>query len=165
MGSYLGLRLPDLYAGLIGTFFLTLSASIRGDSEKEKAPNFDSFAAMLLWAILMVVIILSLLVIGPLQYFVFLVCGSLGRFVSLSDRRVIMHETNDATALREIRDGAGAFRKPRSRRMVFLDRGGRRLGQPERAISDAKGARASPPTAAAGMGLRGAGAGGRHRIE
>jgi hypothetical protein len=100
------MKFAGAYMRLIGTYLFALSINIKPTpGERSAAPDFDSIAGVLLWAILAAVIILGLLVVGPLQYFVFLICGSPGRLVSRSDRRVILHETNDKTELREIRDG------------------------------------------------------------
>jgi len=96
------MRFAAAYMELIALFYLAISTSIRVN--RPQAPTFDWIAGMLLSVILAVVLMLGLLVIGPLQYFMFLICGSFARFVSQSDLRLIMHKTDDSTDLREIRD-------------------------------------------------------------
>ena len=105
------MKFVGAYLRLLGKYFLSLSSNIRPTStqgtdtlESIAAELFDSIVGTLLWAILLVVIVLGLLVVGPLQYFVFLVCGAPGRLVSRSDRRLLLHETNDKTDLQEIRE-------------------------------------------------------------
>lgn len=96
-------RFVAAYMGLLGMYFFAFNTNLKGGSSE--APDFDSVVGLLLSAILMVVILVGLLVIGPLQYFVFLLCGSPARLLLRSDLRLISLETNNHTELRQIRNG------------------------------------------------------------
>lgn len=78
------------YLRLVGVSVYALGTNIRGNIAKTApAPVLDQIVGGLLALILGVVFALGVLVIVPLQYFVFLVCGAPGRLVLRSDRRPI----------------------------------------------------------------------------
>jgi hypothetical protein len=95
------MKFAGAYMRLVGIYFLAIRGNVRPTStERSKAPDFDSIVGMVLVAVLGIVIVLGLLLIGPLQYFVFLFCGSPARFLMQSDKRVILNESGDE--LREL---------------------------------------------------------------
>ena len=95
------MRFAGAYFRLIALFLFALSNGLRGPSE---APNFDSIVGMLLTAIVALVVVIGIVVVAPLQYFVFLVCGAPGRLMLRSDRRVLLREGDRTTEVQEVSD-------------------------------------------------------------
>jgi len=100
----------ELVGGYCFSASLGIAPSSKGAREelyvsRAAAELFDSIVGSLLWAILVIIIIVGVLVIGPLQYFVFLICGAPARVVLQSKRRLILRENNATTELKEIHDG------------------------------------------------------------
>src|SRR5204863_5510738 len=89
------------YLQLLGTATFALGAGFKG-----KAGSFvDVIVGGLLAALLVAVFALGLLVVAPLQYFVFLLCGAPARLALASDRRVIAREDNTQVEIKEVHDG------------------------------------------------------------
>ena len=75
------------YLQLVGLPIYVFGTHLKSDTSKKRAISlFDMLVTVLFMIVLSIVLLLWLITIVPLQYFIYLICGAPGRFLSNSPR-------------------------------------------------------------------------------
>ena len=92
------LKYVGTYLQLLGTATFALGTGFKGGA----GSFFDVIVGALLTTIVVAIFALGVLVVAPLQYFVFLVCGAPARLALASDLRVIGREDDTQVDIKEV---------------------------------------------------------------
>ena len=98
---------PAEYLGkcvhLVGLFVFTLGTNLKSNRNQPKqVSSFDIYMTLPLIVVIALVLLAWLIVIVPLQYFVFLVCGAPARVFSQSDRVALVTDNGGQLSVDEM---------------------------------------------------------------
>lgn len=101
------LKYVSSYTRLLGVSIFALGTNVASNENPGKgSSSFDNLMTLALLLLLLMVLTAALIVIAPLQYFMFLVCGAPARRVARSDQKTIARVADQKWEMKAVRKDA-----------------------------------------------------------